>query len=126
MILWIFGVLITGAGAAIKVLHGSHARLEERHVEISERVTRIEAVFEMFGQNVLKAMHRTDDFHQADRLIDEYIRRNGELTVAQWQDLRTIFQQVVNEGDAKHARGELVGAAMVVAFCDHKLQAFPK
>lgn len=117
VILWILGVIqaifVISIPAAIKA-----------YVELNNRLTRVETAFELFGKNVLKAMHRDDNFHQADHLIDEYIRREGELTPAQWTDLMDIFRKVLDEGDAKHGRGELVGAAAVVAFCEHKLKAF--
>lgn len=106
------------------LLHSGQKDTERELIGIRERLTRSEAFIEIFGEKLMKVMHRSDDAYGADWLFDEYRRRDGELTPEQWDILRKIYMKVIEEGEQQHTRGELIGAAGIVAFCEHKLRAF--
>lgn len=125
LVLWIFGSVIGLMGVMLRIIYDAQGKLDNRLIGVEKEIARANVFIEVYGDKLMKVMHREDDCHGADWYFDEYKRRNGELTPSQWSELRSIYVRVIEEGEARHSRGELVGASGIIAFCEHKLKGFP-
>ncbi len=117
VLLWLLGGFATAFVAALVAGLKSYANL-------SERVTRLEAVMSLFGQKAAKILHNDDDAHGMDSLLDKYLDRHYELCYDEWQEL--LAKCALIENDKSKAKGERTLAAFLGAICSHKLMYPPQ
>lgn len=93
------------------------------HSVSKERFIRLEARFEMFvallGTKAAKALHSPDDHHGLDRLLEDYIAHNHELSYDGWKELKERCDAIIWNTDT--TKNEEFLAGMLSAVCEHKL-----
>lgn len=98
--------------------------LIKSHSVSKERFIRLEARFELFlsllGTKAAKALHSPDDHHGLDRLLEDYIARNHELSYDKWQELKDRCDAII--WTAGSSKTEEFLAGMLSAVCEHKLE----
>lgn len=85
----------------------------------NSRLTRMEVTFDLMGRKAIEAMHSPDDHLGLDHLIDEYVRRNYELTLKEWQELKEICDLLINDKTISHETKAL--AVLGSALATHKM-----
>ncbi len=114
--LWILG------GFAAVFISALMAGLRS-HANLSERVTRLEAVMSLFGQKAAKILHSPHDPDGIDDLLDKYIDRCYELSFLEWQRLQSTCDRI--ENDRTRSKDERTLAAFLSTVCKHKLMIPP-
>lgn len=94
------------------------------YIVLVQRVTKLEARFEMFvslvGTKVAKALHSPTNHLGIDALLEEYINRHHELSLEQWRQLHIMCENImIAQEHVSH--GEKAMAAFMAAVCEHKL-----
>lgn len=117
---WIGGqtiaLIASGVAAYIKI-NQRIAKLEFSEIHNS----RMRETFELIGRRALETLHSPTDHLGLDKIIDEYIARDGELSPSQWQEIRDTC---LERGEQTNEKWEAVWIKSVAAFADHKLKAF--
>lgn len=100
------------------------AALVKSHSVSKERFIRLEARFEMFismlGNKAAKALHSPDDHHGLDRLLEDYLARNHELSYDKWSELKDRCDAIIWSPNVTKTEEFLAG--MLSAVCEHKLE----
>ena len=110
--MWLFGGiaawLISLSGCVIKIM-------------LSQ--ARIETTFEIIGQKAARALHRDDNLHRLDELLDKYLDRNYELSFEEWQSLLNLCE--IYEASPQASDAHKMFAFGLSAVCHHKLRHSP-
>lgn len=120
-ILWIIGQGITlsiaGVGAYIKLSQ----RVDDRHTDLVQRITKIETSNEIL---IMRGLHSPTDHFGADRLIDKYIKESYDLSKDDWIEFKVLFEHIHN--DPSKSPLERIEAKLAIALADHKLMRYPR
>lgn len=106
-----FLVLSTTIGAYISLIRGQGA--------LSERVAKLEILFETFGRKAARTIHSPHDPYGIDPLLDKYLDRNYELSMEEWKQLYTRTTEIA--ANPETPKELIFPAEMLAAICMHKL-----
>lgn len=114
VILWIFGILITGiyavTGGGIAVVF-----------MMVQRMSRMEATLEFMGYAAAKAAHSPHN-PELDVMLEKYYRayeeKHYDLSNAEWDGLSKACEAII--GDISLPNGYRAAVGIVLALCKHK------
>lgn len=106
----------------IGVLISAYIRLTEKINKVSERIIRMEVVWDVFGEKAAKILHREDDAYGIDKLLEKYIDKNYDLSMPDWNELHDAMESVAN--NQKIPKSERTLAAFLSALSVHKMGAY--
>ena len=86
---------------------------------VSQRITRLETMFDMLGKRAARILHSPDDHLGIDALLDKYILGHYDLPSGDWIILKSKLAQI--ENDPSRSKDERLLCAFVSAPADHKL-----
>lgn len=86
---------------------------------VTQRITRLETMFDMLGKRAAKILHSPDDHLGIDALLDKYILGHYDLPSEDWIVLKTSLAEI--ENDTSRSKDERLLCAFVSALADHKL-----
>lgn len=98
-------------------------KIAEFNILLVQRVTKLEAVLENIGIKSARILHSPNDHLAIDFLLDKYLDRHYELSMAEWTELMRRCEAI--ENNREHPHGVRVAAAMLNAVCHHKLMLDP-
>lgn len=105
--------------ALFGVLIGAYLKLMDRINKVSERIIRMEVVWDVFGEKAAKILHRDDDAYGVDDLLNKYIDKHYDLSMQEWKELHDAMERVSN--DQKIPKSERTLAAFLSALATHKM-----
>lgn len=112
LVFWMLGTAGTLVGSGVVA-----------YVAVVQRITRLEASWELLGIKAAKILHSPDDHHQIDGLLEKYVDRHYELTFDEWRRLMEVCAEIENNKELP--KGERILAAFLGAVSHHKLRLPP-
>lgn len=110
--MWLFGAAFAAiVSLALSILY---LRLE---------VAKIRTILIITSKRAAEILHSPDDHLGIDSLLDKYKEHEHELTYAQWQELKSRCEEIINNPAC--TKSERLLALMVVEFSIHKLMLKP-
>lgn len=108
--------------ALLGVLIGAYIKLMDRINRVSERIVRMETVWDMFGEKAAKILHRDDDAYGVDSLLNKYLDKHYDLSMPEWNQLHEAMERVANNPDIPKSERTL--AAFLSALAVHKMASY--
>ncbi|MDE2100808.1 MAG: hypothetical protein KGL39_26415 [Patescibacteria group bacterium] len=110
--MWLTGMILVGGGTCVVGFTGFA-------FYITQRVTRLEASWEQFGVNAIKALHGPTDHIGLDGLVEKYEANNHDLPTEDWEIIFQVCTNLANNRERPTA--ERIGLSLAAAFTNHKL-----
>ena len=122
VIMWIFGLAITGLFAVLFAVVGSIGNLKDGLADAKKDIAVLTRTMDLIGINSAKSMHspHTPDL---DALLEKYIDRGYELNQSEWTELLNECERRME--DKNESQGYRINAAILAAICHHKLAHDP-
>jgi hypothetical protein len=123
------GFVVTILVGLVGVCFGFVVLLAQRVTKLESLIDRVDKMeeaidtwIEGIGKKALSLLHSPNDHLGLDQLIEEYERRNFDLTNEQWDELKVIVTEV--EGNPQATKNEILCARLARLFATHKLMRF--
>lgn len=106
----------------VGVLISAYMRLMDRINRVSERIIKMEVVWDLFGANAAKILHRDDDKYGVDKLLEKYLDHDYDLNMGEWENLHDEMEKIATNQEIPKSERTL--AAFLSALAIHKMGAY--
>lgn len=118
VIFWILG----GACGCIGAIFCLIFQMAQRMTKLETSSDLFRMTLELLGRKTMKALHSPDNHLGLDWLVDEYVRRNYELSPEQWETVHDICEKRLEDPNLNKDDKPTVLLGYWLA--THKLAAF--
>lgn len=115
----VFGAIVTVLTVAVG---GLLAYIIQMAGRMSRLETSVEYLRDALGRLAAKKLHSPDNHLGMDELLDEYIKHSHDMTMEQWQMLKSRCLE--SRVKSLATKEEKAYAEFLIEVCEHKLSAY--